>query len=226
MDGSIIICTESGHVFVRSRNLKAGQGSSAKTFKFQRIPYVQRVIRVCANATGAFAALRDDFRPAEVKVVGNRLPQDLAGVQPYLKLINPDEHNPLGMSGTALSPSSEVPPDSDEEEEDSAVQGDIRQLKALASVILRLKEVRKGSDGADGLDYSNLPYDADLIVHVQSNGIELPAHRAILAARSSVFAEVLSTAKTVRDPKSSIADRKSTRLNSSHSGESRMPSSA
>jgi len=46
-DGSIIICTESGHVFVRARNAKAahGQGAGAKTFKFQQVPYIQRVVR-------------------------------------------------------------------------------------------------------------------------------------------------------------------------------------
>ncbi|EJF64315.1 hypothetical protein DICSQDRAFT_54213 [Dichomitus squalens LYAD-421 SS1] len=208
VDGSIIICTESGHVFVRSRNLKAGQGSSVKTFRFQRVPYVQRVTRVCANATGAFAALREDFHPMEVRVVGNRLPQDLASVQPYLKLISPDERSsPSGTSGTVLSPSTEIPPGSDEEEdeEDSAVQSDVKQVKALTSVILRLKEARKGSDAISALDYNDLPYHADLIVNVQSNGIELPTHRVILAARSSVLGEVLSETKTIRDTKSSVA---------------------
>ena len=77
-DGAIIICTESGHVFVRAR-------TSGKTFKFQRVPCIQRVISVGANDTGAVSALRIDFRPESVHVVGNSLAQDLARVQPYLR---------------------------------------------------------------------------------------------------------------------------------------------
>ena len=208
VDGSIIICTESGHVFVRTRNLKAGQGSSVKTFKFQRIPYIQRVTQVCANATGAFAALRSDWNPEEVQVIGNRLSQDLATVQPVLKLIEPDQHligMSLGGSGMAVRSPVDPEPGSDEEEEDAAVQSDIRQLKSLASLILRLKEARKGTDGTNVLDLNNMPYSADLVVHVRSNGIDLPAHRVILAARSAVLDQVLSEAVTVRDTGSNVA---------------------
>ncbi|KAI0742011.1 hypothetical protein C8Q80DRAFT_1347035 [Daedaleopsis nitida] len=209
VDGSILICTESGHVFLRSRNLKAGQGSSTKAFKFQRVPYIQRVTKVCANATGAFAALRTDWLPHEVKMVGNRLPQDLAMVQPYtrVKLTIADESASgfsTSLAGAALSPTSEHAAEFDEEEEDHAVQNDILQLKNLCSVIFHLKDARRGADGARVLNQDNMPYDADLIIHVQSTGIELPAHRVILAARSAVLCQVLSEGKTVRDTRSSV----------------------
>ncbi|KAJ3552682.1 hypothetical protein NM688_g4024 [Phlebia brevispora] len=75
-DGSIIICTESGHVFVRAR-------TTGKAFKFQRMPYMQRVIKVAANNTGAYAALRVDAVPAPVPVLGNTLAQDMALILPY-----------------------------------------------------------------------------------------------------------------------------------------------
>ena len=208
VDGSIVVCTESGHVFVRSRNLKAGQGSSAKTFKFQRISSIQRITQVCANATGAFAALRSDWHPEEVQVAGNRLSQDLSTVQPVSKLVAPDEPpigTLFGTSGAPLNPPMDLEEGSDEEEEDAAIQSDIKRLKSLTSVILQLKETRKGADSASGLDFNNMPYDADLIVHVQSKGIDLPAHRVILAARSSVLNQVLSEAKMIRDTKSSVA---------------------
>ncbi|PIL24898.1 hypothetical protein GSI_12785 [Ganoderma sinense ZZ0214-1] len=208
VDGSIVVCTESGHVFVRSRNLKAGQGSSAKTFKFQRVPYIQRITKVCANATGAFAALRSDWNPEEVQVVGNRLSQDLAIVLPVSKLIEPEHHaigTSLGAFGTSLDPLMDLEQGSDEEEEDTAVQSDVKQLKSLASVILRFKEARKGTDGANVLDLNNMPYSADLVVHVQSNGIDFPAHRVILAARSTVLNQILSESVTIRDAKSSVA---------------------
>ncbi|KAJ8474411.1 hypothetical protein ONZ51_g7236 [Trametes cubensis] len=211
VDGSIIICTESGHVFVRSRNLKAGQGPSAKTFKFQRVPYIQRVTQVCANATGAFAALRTDWVPAEVQVVGHRLAQDLAAVQPYFHLgSHGAEELSVGTAGVpAPGTSCDAAPaadgESDEEEEDTAVQNDIRQLKSLCQVINRLKEARKGGEDVTVLGSDNMPFDADLVVHVQSSGIELPAHRVILAARSPVLCQVLADGKAVRDTRSNVS---------------------
>ena len=65
-DGSIALCTESGHVYMHTRNMKVAQGG-AKAFKFQRIPFIQRVVSVCANSTEAFAALRVDGRQARVR---------------------------------------------------------------------------------------------------------------------------------------------------------------
>ncbi|OJT15368.1 BTB/POZ domain-containing protein 1 [Trametes pubescens] len=211
VDGSIIICTESGHVFVRSRNLKAGQSSSAKTFRFQRIPYIQRVTQVCANATGAFAALRSDWVPEEVKVVGHRIPQDLATIQPYFHLLSrtaKEDAAPMPSVIPVDASPATVPPldaESDGEEEDAAVQHDIRQLKSLCEVILRLKEARKGTEATPVFDPEDMPFGADLLVHIQSSGIELPAHCAILAARSTVLCQVLADGKTARDPRSSFS---------------------
>ncbi|KAI0714213.1 hypothetical protein C8T65DRAFT_573631 [Cerioporus squamosus] len=209
VDGSIIICTESGHVLVRSRNLKSGQGSSSKMFKFQRIPYIQRVTQVCANATGAFAALRSDWKPEEVRVVGNLLAQDLATAQPYLRMkltrLGEDaDASPLSPVRESSTTPLDLDPASDDEEEDTAVQSDIRQLRALCTIIHRLKEAKKGASGIRVLDPDNMPVDADLLVHIQSTGIELPAHRVILAARSPLLCQVLSEGKVVRDPRSSV----------------------
>ena len=50
VDGSIIICTESGHVFVGSQTGKGGQigpqAGGRKPFKYTRLPYIQRVTQV------------------------------------------------------------------------------------------------------------------------------------------------------------------------------------
>ncbi|KAI0675984.1 hypothetical protein C8Q78DRAFT_963164 [Trametes maxima] len=208
VDGSIIICTESGHVFVRSRNLKAGQGPSAKTFKFQRVPYIQRITQVCANATGAFAALRTDWVPDEVKVVGHRLAQDLAAVQPYFHLSLHDAVNGIPCPAhIGVSPDLDPPPDaeSDEEEEDFAVQNDVKQLKALCQVIYRMEEARKHGGDATVLNPEDVPFGADILVKIQPSDIELPVHRVVLSARSAVLSQVLEDGKTVRDSRSGLA---------------------
>ncbi|KAJ3980465.1 hypothetical protein F5890DRAFT_1541415 [Lentinula detonsa] len=72
-DGSLIVCTDSGHVYVRTRSSDTvfgggskSSGGGGKSQKFTRIPYLQRIVGVCASATGAFGALRVD---AEVKPI-------------------------------------------------------------------------------------------------------------------------------------------------------------
>ncbi|KAF5390605.1 hypothetical protein D9757_002585 [Collybiopsis confluens] len=76
IDGSLIVCTDSGHVYVRARSpasenafgsfasFKSSGG--AKSQRFSRVPYLQRVVGVCASSSGAFGALRVD---AEVKPI-------------------------------------------------------------------------------------------------------------------------------------------------------------
>ncbi|KIK67885.1 hypothetical protein GYMLUDRAFT_36681 [Collybiopsis luxurians FD-317 M1] len=77
VDGSLIICTDSGHVYVRARsstsetafgNVTSSKGFSGggKSQKFYQIPYLQRIIGVCASNSGAYGALRLD---AEVKPI-------------------------------------------------------------------------------------------------------------------------------------------------------------
>lgn len=174
-EGSIIISTESGHVFVRSRTNRTAGGSPSKTpgigptkaFKFHRVPYIQRVVRVCANATGAYGALKMDYKPSPISVEGNTMSQDMHSVRPFvnLKVSNTD--------GIAMP----VPLEEDEDEDDDAVKRDIETLRALCLTLL----TRKGESG--GLDAMG----ADMVVRVTKGGKVLPAHRAIMLARSTVL---------------------------------------
>lgn len=66
--GSVIICTESGAVWRRVKRAKAKDayvtGSSEtkrKDFKFQRVPYITKIVSVRASPFGAFAAIRKDI---------------------------------------------------------------------------------------------------------------------------------------------------------------------
>ncbi|KAF8886287.1 regulator of chromosome condensation 1/beta-lactamase-inhibitor protein II [Infundibulicybe gibba] len=120
-DGSIIICTESGHVFVRSRNAKAGQGTHAKTSKFQRIAHIQRVTH-----------------PIEIR--GNTLAQDLRRIQPYLAHQHEEDIGGTGWEGFSLDlPASRSRASSSasnnplyEESDDRTIENDIEALSSLA----------------------------------------------------------------------------------------------
>ncbi|KAH9921080.1 hypothetical protein B0H21DRAFT_767048 [Amylocystis lapponica] len=195
-DGSIIICTESGHVFVRSRNLKAGQTASAKTFKFQKVPYLQRVVSVCANETGAYGALRVDSKPEPIRAFGKTLAQDIEDIQPYLRVPSRalEESSSAGFPGT--SPPNHIGsvanaslPDfeSDDEAEDGHIQKDIRQALLLCTLLERDREARKRTHGCG----------------VQSS-FEFPAHRIILSARCTALEQILAGSRTVQDKETNI----------------------
>ncbi|KAJ4497730.1 hypothetical protein C8R41DRAFT_917118 [Lentinula lateritia] len=80
-DGSLIVCTDSGHVYVRARSSDTILGGGSKSLsgggksKFARIPYLQRIVGVCASSTGAFGALRvdADIRPINWPTVDEEL---------------------------------------------------------------------------------------------------------------------------------------------------------
>ncbi|KAJ2916728.1 hypothetical protein MD484_g3726, partial [Candolleomyces efflorescens] len=185
-DGSIIICTESGHVYVRIRNTKG----AGKNFKFQRIQYLQRITRVSANSTGAFGALRVDFKARPIQVEGNSLAQDVGNVQPIHAILNAKadgsfERKPVDdvVVGSAPQVPANVEPDEDEEQEDADVEQDIAKLRDLIRFLKREHEKVKGAgkpvrDG--GVDH--LPHGADTVIGIGE--FTIPVHRVVLASRS------------------------------------------
>lgn len=194
-DGSIIICTESGHVFVRSRNLKGPQ-SAGKTFKFQRIPMIQRVVRVCANNTGAFGALKVDFRPEPIKVVGNTLAQDLRTTQPFLHFTPYPTDKGIPRRSGLLSDNSGC-------DTDASIQGDIENLVTFCDLLSADREARKAT-GYGIFDNVPVMHGSDLIIQAQT-GICLPVHRMVLSCRSSILGSVLSgVTKVVQDKEMKI----------------------
>jgi len=205
-DGSIIICTESGHVYVRTRNAKSSTG---RTFKFERIPYLQRVTQVCANSTGAFGALRIDYKLKPIEVTGNMIAQDLKTVQPYLQLYRKPERRDLtsiarseaddrrGMMAKSID-------EFDDEAEDLNISHDIDSALELFEVLAGEQRMRKAGGGSFNYDGVRLPHDADTMIHLQS-GAAVPVHRVILAARSRVLEELLSGSKQLADTQSKLS---------------------
>lgn len=75
--GEMIICTKSGHVFV-------GRPDS-NGYRFLQIPYLQRCIQVCANSSGAFAAIRSEYIiPHRVTMEPSTLENDLSSSLPHV----------------------------------------------------------------------------------------------------------------------------------------------
>ena len=201
------MATQSGHVFVRTRNPKTGQSSAAKTFKFQRVPYLQRVIGVCANSTGAFGALRVAYRQDPIHVSGKTASQHLATIQPYLHFPVAEGERKVGPELSALSSSGlSSPTDADDEGEDPSIEKDVQDLEKLFRLLGADKQSRKGPHGYRLFDDVPLSHGADLMVQ-SSSGSEFPVHRVLLAARSPTLCEVLSGMDATMDAQSRISLR-------------------
>ncbi|KAF7770867.1 hypothetical protein Agabi119p4_6841 [Agaricus bisporus var. burnettii] len=240
-DGSIIICTESGHVYVRTRNVKmssvggSGSSSSQKAFKFVKVPGLQRVTRVCASASGAFGALRVEYRMKNVEVKGNFVAQDLSRVRPWLESGKDDasldtrvmesddegedsgrdkEENAISFFGYGHESDNE---DAEGRGEDDAIVNDIRFLKEMCDAIKR--EDKRKKDGRR-LEHMHLRHGADTLLVLSSFNIVFPVHRAILGARSKVLCGISRSAfyrlyNDILPILSRYADRDPTRISTS-----------
>lgn len=186
LDGTIILCTVSGHVFVRTKKFDASAGKSSASpvasgsrstgggggWKFSRVPYLQRVIKVAANSTGAFAALRADVPLRFVDIEGPTLAQNLLGILPHWRRVGPlgarvGSHKTAGVG--------EDEDDAAEREADASIERDVE-------VALRLLQVlEKWED-----DWSDALAGSDAIV--VAGGRRFPVHSLVLAARSPILA--------------------------------------
>ena len=191
--GTIILCTDSGHAFLRTRNPKITQ-SSPKVFKFRRIPYIQRVKRVYGNDMGAFAALRTDFVPGPIPLTGKLLNEDLANLLPFW------DHRPT-WAGLFPIPEDTVLDGVDQEEETDSLGIDVPCMRALSHFLFQVPLEGLKDKIPEGV------YEApgtDIAIRVQE-GPEVPAHRCVLVARSPVLASLLSgQTRAVQDAPSNV----------------------
>ncbi|KAF8653250.1 hypothetical protein AX16_004048 [Volvariella volvacea WC 439] len=221
-EGSIIFSTESGHVFVRTRSMSA---PTSKTFKFQRVPLLQRVIGVAANNMGAYGALRLEYTVKPLLVYGNKFAQDMCKVEPWLydpgkwysntegglkRKKREDIEREVRDAKTEAAASSRPAPRSRYSHDDdiSDVLNDVIGLKKLCGVVEKEKADRAGGDASaskEGNPWSySYAYGADVLVTL-SNGATFPAHRVVLAARSSVLRSVLADVSTFKDSQSKVS---------------------
>ena len=191
--GSIILCTDSGHVFLRTRNPKAAQ-SGNKAFKFRRIPYIQRVKSVYGNNMGAFAALRADFVPDPIRITGKLLSEDLADLLPFW------DRRPT-WAGLYFTPEDTAFNGVDQEEEGNSLGIDVPCMRGLCDFLFPVSledpnsKIPEGTHKAPG---------ANAAIRVQK-GPEVPVHSCVLVTRSSVLASLLSgQTQVIRDALSNL----------------------
>ena len=204
----MILCTASGHVFVRNRAAKGPSTAvslttpqrNVPTFKFQRVLYLQRVVRVCANITGAYAALRVDATVEPIEITGNDIGADLANVRPWIIPVKRTD-----QSGRWIRVVDEEDAHADKElhaleqtapllnkleEDDSHGDEDVRSDVATAFELCRLIKWLRGREKGDIPESYYRAHGADAVLSIGS--ISIPVHHTVIAARSATLAEVFS----------------------------------
>jgi len=200
LDGSIILCTVSGHVFLRSKKYESssskggggatpmtpsGSNSSGGGFKFSRVPYLQRVIKVAANSTGGFAALRADVPLRFIEIEGATLSRDLLSIIPHWERIGPPEVEKSRKEKKAAGGEEDGEDSDGEEDSDMAIERDIEVAKKLYDVAemwdLTWEVLTGGTDAAVKVGHKSIPI-----------------HKAVVASRSNVLAQALSTNRSLK----------------------------
>lgn len=164
--------------------------SGTKAFRFHRVAHVQRAVSVCANSTGAFGALRVDYRPPSIHVTGRSFSADMAAIAPYAV----DE---------TLSVSNEmnIPLDTiigtDDDAEDASILDDIAEVAKLIAILSdRTTQVESSTKGSN--------HGADLVVRIGTE-FEIPAHRVVLATRCTPLRNVLGSHGILRDQSANVS---------------------
>ena len=179
-DGTMIICTLSGHVFVRQR-VKAGAGQ----LKFKRVPYLQRVIKVAVNESGAFAAIRVDAKPAPISLTGRTLEQDMASLLPHVRRFESQ------MTADDFDRAQgRVKLEEEEEDESSvSVSGDITKATRLCETMDRWRS--SSEDSLFAWEESLLGSD----LYLKVGELNIPAHATVLRMRCPVLGRVMDGGK-------------------------------
>ncbi|GAA6019125.1 hypothetical protein JCM11491_002856 [Sporobolomyces phaffii] len=199
LDGSIILCTVSGHVFLRSKKYESSSSKSGATpmtasgsstggggagFKFSRVPYLQRVIKVAANSTGGFAALRADVPLRFIEIEGATLAKDLLSILPHWLRVGPPEAGKKKEKKQVASEDNDGDESDGEEDSDLAIERDVEVAKKLLDVTakwdLTWEVLSNGTDGVVKFGFKSMPI-----------------HRVVVASRSSILADALSTSRAI-----------------------------
>ena len=188
-EGALILCTASGHVYVRGGRADGGpsRAAAARAAKFHAVPFLQRVVRVMTNDTGSFAALGAPSRLADIPVRGASLEADLRALLPPLGA--PDAPDADADAPDARS-------DADDDADDDADAQVPTRATAHAQALLRAAAdgpARLAAGGALRAACAATGCDAELVV--ERGAARVPAHRTLLAVRVPAVAAALRGAR-------------------------------
>lgn len=193
-DGSIIITTEEGSVWKRSRRAKIKDATASgateykpKDYKFSRVSGLTRVIGVRASSYGAYAAIRRDcdVTKTQIAVENSGLWSDT-----------------LSLLSFSSFTSAAITPDSESENPEPRLwrAKTTDPLAILKKNLLQSKDIEtelcqhffgRTDSVADGYD---------LVISTTVSDLRIPAHHTVLSARSRILRDELATAVETGHP--------------------------
>lgn len=200
----MILCTNSGHVFTRSRVSRAGinlgtggplyPNKNAASFKFQRIPNLQRIYTVAANTTGGFAALRTDAAPIPIRLDDHTLSINLDQVQPFRSVLRTISFQQAAAVAETLTDEDTLAQsmslmhlDEEDDNFDSDIAPDIKSAMDLCRLLVHASTIPVGLETRHRLSEH---YGATIRLKIKSSTILI--HRSILLARVPALGRVLN----------------------------------
>lgn len=190
--GSVIIATESGAVWRRVRRATAKDAyitagselARRKDFKFQRIPYITKIVTVRSSPSGAFAAVRRDSEVMKKQITVDRqsIRDDVSALLPLRGFVSsrprPDGEFVLRILEQDGSMASRLA---------HAVNSMLFSTD-LASDIRDFLAVNAGSNEEAGRDV--------LVCSSSHPDLKIPVHGWILGARSSTVRDALTQCRS------------------------------
>lgn len=180
--GEVVICTLSGHVFI-------GRPES-NGYKFNQVPSIQRCIQVCANSSGAFAAIRSEYQLQPItNIPSSTLVPDMVSSLPHIEAsiwlkneLDKHKKNEIMSMKNILdkytkSNSSRV--DVNDTAEYEAERETVRKIYNE----IRMNCIDDAWKRSDGLAYGDSTLDIILAV----DGKNIYCHSTILRCRSDMF---------------------------------------
>nr|POF14895.1 btb/poz domain-containing protein 1 [Quercus suber] len=180
-DGSVIISTEEGSVWRRTKRAKIKDGTasnigeySSKDYKFSRVPGLTRVLAVRGSAYGAYAAIRRDCDVLQTQVVVED------------PKIWKDMFSLLSFAHIYSDPSNTDQDDSKPRFWQPSNRHNLDEAMLLKKAILDSKDIEADlADLARRCTSSSARYDA--AISTTTSEVVIPVHRFVLMGRSRVL---------------------------------------
>ncbi|KAG8892824.1 hypothetical protein FRB99_002421, partial [Tulasnella sp. 403] len=204
-DGTILVCTESGHAFLHSRAVRSAIVGAANAttqhsllpLSFHRVRSISRVVKVAASPLGTLAAMTVEVVPKEISLSGASLQEDVSGLLSVFRKVPKEgqdiDDSPVLEEEEAVS--------EDDAGDFAGVSRDAAFIKRGCAAIMngrlhtRLAHLPYARRAGELADLALALSDRGADVLVCSQPFEIPAHACILAARSEVLRRVLKGAK-------------------------------
>lgn len=181
-DGSIILSTEEGSVWKRTRRVKIKDATASATsdykpkdYKFSRIPGLTRVLAVRASAHGAYAAVRRDCDVTQTQIDVD----DPTLWTDAMKLLS------LKQPSTSYVVDDEL----DSETRHRFWQGHRKpsEFQLLKRAVLESKDVESDLASLEERCFADSSARYDALICTTTSDVRIPAHRFIMTGRSRVM---------------------------------------